>query len=180
MTRQSPLLPAKLKYSTILWFMLLLLYHFLVIFCVLNSPRLLSFHLTWPSNDLQATFPLDPLDKATILSDACNLDIIFNSYSSPRCHFPVILKLHTHSKYVNLPWWYSLDTKAIFPDIELIFLPHSYKARLSVSNQPMQSFPMVYVLDFQMSAFVFSFMLLLSISTYKITLLVLFFLCSNV
>lgn len=60
-TRQSPMVPANLKYSTILWFTLLLLYHFLVIFCVLNSPSLLSFHLRCPSNDLQVTFSL-PLD----------------------------------------------------------------------------------------------------------------------
>lgn len=81
-TRQSPLVPARLKYSTILWFMPLLLYHFLVIFCVLNSPSLLSFHSRWPRNDVQQPSLLITVDNATILSHACNLDT-FNSYPLP-------------------------------------------------------------------------------------------------
>lgn len=96
-TGQSPVVPANLKYSTILWFTLLLLYCFLIIFWYWTVPVLLSFPLRCSRNDLQATFPLDHrVNNATTLSHACNLGIIFNSYSSPRCHFPVTLKLHTY------------------------------------------------------------------------------------
>lgn len=75
-TRQSPVVPANLKYSTILWFMLLLLCHFLVMFCLLNSP---SFAWDVPAKISKKPSLLITVDSATILSHACNLDIIFNS-----------------------------------------------------------------------------------------------------
>lgn len=78
-TRQLLVVPANIKYSMILWFILLLLYHFFVMFCLLNSP---SFAWDIPAMISKQPSLLITVDNAIILSHACNLDII-NSYSCP-------------------------------------------------------------------------------------------------
>lgn len=105
MTRQSPVVPAKLKYSMIIWFLLLLLYHFFVIFCVLNSPSLLSLHLRWPSNDLQSNLPS------------------WSLWTMPQpCHMPVtLISSSTHTPLPDatsqLHWSYThIQSMQICPD----------------------------------------------------------------